>query len=155
MKKLLFLLLLITILSANSQSVETVNFSQLQEKILYTEAPLTVFNFWATWCGPCVKEMPHFDELETGNGDIKVYFVSVDFKQDFNRVEKFLEKRELKSEVLFLDEKDPDSYMRKVSDDWSGAIPATLFVTDLGKTFFHEKAFTKEELQKTVEKYLN
>ncbi len=155
MKKLLFLLLIITCLSASSQRVETVNFSQLQEKILYAEAPLTVFNFWATWCGPCVKEMPHFDELESENSDIKVYFISLDFKQDFNRVEKFLEKRKLNAEVLYLDEKDPDSYMRKVSDDWSGAIPATLFVTDLGKTFFHEKAFTKEELQKTVEKYLN
>jgi len=155
MKKLFFLLLLITCLSGNSQAVETIKFSQLQDKILYADAPLTVFNFWATWCGPCVKEMPHFDALKSEKGDIKVYFVSLDFKQDFNRVEKFLAKRNLKSEVLYLDEKDPDSYMRKVSNDWSGAIPATLFVTDLGKTFFHEKAFTKEELQETVEKYLN
>lgn len=155
MKKLFFLILLVTFLSAKSQAVETIKFDQLQEKMLYAEAPLTVFNFWATWCGPCVKEMPHFDALERENGDIKVYFISLDFKQDFDKVEKFLTKRNLKSEVLYLDEKDPDSYMRKVSNDWSGAIPATLFVTDLGKTFFHEKAFTKEELQKTVEKYLN
>lgn len=155
MKKLFSILLFATVLSVNSQSVETIKFSDLQDKILYTDAPLTVFNFWATWCKPCILEMPHFDNLEAENKDIKVYFISLDFKQDFEKVEKFLAKRNFKSEVFYLDEKDPDSYLRKVSPNWSGAIPATLFVTDLGKTFFHEKAFSKEELQNTVEKYLN
>jgi thiol-disulfide isomerase/thioredoxin len=155
MKKLIPVILLFLTISINAQSVETVKFSDLQNKILYAEAPLTIFNFWATWCGPCVKEMPHFDALETENKGVKVYFVSLDFKQDFEKVKKFLVKKNLKSEVLYLDEKDPDSYMRKVSNDWSGAIPATLFVTDLGKSFFYEKAFTKDELQKTVRKYLN
>lgn len=155
MKKLIFVLLFICATNAYSQEVEIVTFAELQEKILYTEAPLTLFNFWTTWCGPCVKEMPHFDELESTNSDVKVYFVSVDFKKDLDKVKNFVQKRGIRSDVLFLDEKDPDSYMRKVSQDWSGAIPATLFVTDLGKTFFQEKAFTKEELLSVVEKYLN
>ncbi|MEQ9402521.1 MAG: TlpA disulfide reductase family protein [Cyclobacteriaceae bacterium] len=155
MKKSFFTLLLIATLAVHSQSVETVTFAELQKKILYTEAPLTIFNFWTTWCGPCIKEMPHFDAINEGSSDVKVYFVSVDFKQDFEKIKKLIDKRNIKSEVLFLDEKDPDSYMRKVSPDWSGAIPATLFVNNLGKTFFYEKAFTKEELEKAVEKYLN
>lgn len=155
MKKPLIALLLVIALNAHSQSVETIRFSELQSKILYTDAPLTIFNFWATWCGPCVKEMPYFESIDSENSNVKVYFVSVDFKQDLEKVKKFVDKRSVKSEVLFLDEKDPDSYMRKVSNSWSGAIPATLFVTDLGKTFFHEKAFTKDELQDAVEKYLN
>ena len=154
MKKLFSILLLVFVLTSHGQTIQTVSFADLQEKMLYTDAPLTVFNFWATWCGPCVKEMPYFQEVDS-NEDVKVYFVSVDFKQDMEKVEKFIAKRQLKTEVLFLDEKDPDSYMRKVSNDWSGAIPATLFVTDLGKTFFHEKAFTKEELNEAVQKYLN
>ena len=155
MKKLLLIFLLTAALNIHAQDVTVIKFSDLQDKMLYTEAPLTVFNFWATWCGPCIKEMPYFDQLENQNGDIKVYLVSVDFKQDLNKVELFARKRNIKSDVLFLDEKDPDDYMRKVSQNWSGAIPATLFVTDLGKTYFHEKAFTEEELQNAVEKYLN
>lgn len=142
-------------LHLSAQEVEVVKFSDLQKKILYTEAPLTVFNFWATWCAPCIKELPHFDALESNNDNIKVYLVSVDFQSELERVKKFVEKRSLRSDILFLDEKDPDDYMSKVSNDWSGAIPATLFVTDLGKTYFHEKAFTKEELEKTIQKYLN
>ena len=130
-----------------------IRFDDLQKKMLNTEAPLTVFNFWATWCGPCIKELPHFEEI--GDQGVKVYLVSVDFVSDLKKVQTFTKKRKLRSDVLFLDEKDPDSYMRKISDDWSGAIPATLFVTGSGKTFFHEKAFTREELQETVKKYMN
>ncbi len=155
MKKLAFLVLLLISLSSYSQQVEVIRFSQLQEKILAAEAPLTVINFWATWCGPCIKEMPYFDALESENQDVKVYLVSVDFRQDLERVKNFVVKRKIKSDVLFLDEKDPDEYMRKVDHNWSGAIPATLFVTDLGKTFFHENAFTKDQLYKTVNNYLN
>jgi len=154
MKKLTCFSLILWSLNTFGQSVEVVKFSDLQKKILYTEAPLTVFNFWATWCGPCVKELPYFDELSS-NKDIKIYLVSIDFQNELDKVKKFLEKKPLKSTVLFLDEKDPDTYMPKVSQEWSGAIPATLFVTDLGKTYFHEKAFTKEELEKTINKYLN
>ncbi len=156
MKKILTIcLIILASLSVSAQEVEVVRFAELQKKMLYAEAPLTVFNFWATWCGPCIKELPHFDELETKNENIKVYLVSVDFQNEIEKVKKFVEKRSLKSDVLFLNEKDPDDFMPKVSQDWTGAIPATLFVTDLGKTFFHEKAFTKEELEKTIKKYLN
>ena len=155
MKKIATVFCILLSLHLTAQEVEVVKFSDLQKKILYTDAPLTIFNFWATWCGPCIKELPHFDALESQNKDIKVYLVSIDFQSELERVKKFVAKKSLKSDVLFLDEKDPDDYMGKVSNDWSGAIPATLFVTDLGKTYFHEKAFTKEELEKTIKKYLN
>lgn len=155
MKKFIFVVLLTVSIQLTAQNVEVVKFSDLQSKMLYTEAPLTIFNFWATWCGPCIKELPHFDELGSENEDIKVYLISLDFPDQLQKVKIFVDKRSLKSEVLFLDEKDPDDYMPKVSDEWTGAIPATLFVTDLGKTYFHEKAFTKEQLKEAVDKYLN
>lgn len=156
MKKVIFIVLLFAItLSIQAQEVEVVKFNDLQEKMLYTDAPLTIFNFWATWCAPCIKELPYFAEVDSKNDNIKVYLVSLDFQNQLDRVKKFVVDKELKPEVLFLDEKDPDSYMPMVSQEWTGAIPATLFVTDLGKKFFHEKAFTKEELEKAVNKYLN
>jgi len=155
MKQFVLAICIAVSIHLSAQEVEVIKFDDLQKKMLYTEAPLTVFNFWATWCGPCIKELPHFDNLAKENENIKVYLVSIDFQSELERVKKFVVKKSLRSSVLFLDEKDPDDYMGKVSQDWSGAIPATLFVTDLGKTYFHEKAFTKEELEKTIEKYLN
>lgn len=156
MKRIIFVLLFSTItLFSSAQEVEIIKFTDLQEKMLYAEAPLTIFNFWATWCAPCIKELPYFEELESKNENIKVYLVSLDFKNQLDKVKKFVIDKNLKPDVLFLDEKDPDTYMPKVSQEWSGAIPATLFVTDLGKKFFHEKAFSKEELEETVNEYLN
>lgn len=155
MKKFICLFLILISLQSNSQEVQVIKFADLQKKMLYTEAPLTVFNFWATWCGPCIKELPYFDALNQENENIKVYLVSIDFQNELERVKKFVSKRGFKSEVLFLNEKDPDTYMPNVSQEWSGAIPATLFVTDMGKTYFHEKAFTEEDLKNTAKKYLN
>lgn len=119
-----------------------------------TDAPLTVFNFWATWCGPCVKEMPHFEKY-ANDKNVEVVLVSMDFIQDLEKVEKFVEKKGLKNKVLLLNETDYGSFMSKVSEDWSGAIPATLFVDEWGKTYFHEKEFSKKELDNTIKKYLN
>lgn len=156
MKKLLGSILLLSIAVAGfSQDVEVIKYSDLQKKILYADSPLTIFNFWATWCGPCVKELPYFQEVDKNNEEIKVYLVSIDFPNQFDRLKNFVSQKEISSTVLFLDEKDPDTYMPMVSQEWSGAIPATLFVTDLGKKFFHEKAFSKEELDQAIKKYLN
>ncbi|MEM6735176.1 MAG: TlpA disulfide reductase family protein [Bacteroidota bacterium] len=153
MKKTIFWCIFFISFKLVSQQVEPIKFSKLQEKILSSDSELTVFNFWATWCAPCIKELPHFETLDSKD-NVKVYLVSLDFPDQLEKVKKFVSKKKLNSEVLFLDEKDPDTYIPKVNKEWSGAIPATLFVTDLGKTFFHEKAFNKEELEKTVNKYL-
>lgn len=156
-KKILLpiLLILFSYQIAKAQKVEVINFEDLQEKISYAEAPLTVFNFWATWCGPCVKELPYFQSIDREYDQVKVYLVSVDFKNQMPRLEQFVSDKGLTSTVLFLDEKDPDLYMQFVSKSWSGAIPATLFVTDLGKKMFHETSFEKQELEKLVKQYLN
>ncbi|MEM0940343.1 MAG: TlpA disulfide reductase family protein [Bacteroidota bacterium] len=153
MKKIVIWCMVLMSFSLSAQLVEPIKFTKLQEKILSSNSELTVFNFWATWCAPCIKELPHFETLNSKD-NVKVYLVSLDFPDQLDKVRKFISKKNLNSEVLFLDEKDPDTYISKVSQEWSGAIPATLFVTDLGKTFFYEKAFDKEELEKTVNEYL-
>jgi len=154
MRKLIFSGVYIFMLSLQAQDVEVMKFPELQKKILTADAPLTVFNFWATWCAPCVREIPHF-EAYANNQEVKIYLVSVDFSNDFEKVKKFVLNKGLKSEVIHLNEKDYDSYMAKVSKEWTGAIPATLFVDEWGKTYFHENAFTKEELDNIIKKYLN
>ena len=154
MRKFLSLVELSLATYSYSQEVKVVKAVDLQQLMLNTEEPLTIFNFWATWCGPCIIEIPHFEEMDK-NENIKVYLVSLDFQNQLEKVKNFVSKKSLQSEVLFLDEKNPESYMMKVSNEWTGAIPATLFVTDLGKTYFYESEFSKQDLEKTVNKYLN
>ena len=137
--------LLVVLVGTNAQELKVVKYEEVERLMSTQTSELKVFNFWATWCGPCIKELPYF-ESANNRPDVDVYLVSLDFPEDKDKVIRFMQKKNLQSDVILLNEKDYDSYMGKVDEDWSGAIPATLFVQSNGKKHFFEKPFTKEEL---------
>ena len=116
-----------------------------------------VINFWATWCAPCVKELPYFEDLTTkyANEKVKVILVSLDFsKQLEKKLKPFLKEHQLKSEVLVLIDPDANSWVDKVNPAWSGAIPATV-VYKGDKNKFYEKSFESlVELEEVVTPFL-
>lgn len=131
--------------------LELVNFAEFEAKYLQQTSSETtyVINFWATWCKPCIKELPYFEELNKNykDKDVKVVLVSLDFpKQIEKQVLPFIKKHDLKSEILLLDDPDSNSWIPKVSEEWSGAIPATLFVKGSTQKFY-ETSFTYDELE--------
>jgi thiol-disulfide isomerase/thioredoxin len=88
-----------------------------------------VVNFWATWCAPCVKELHYFTELDSAHAKekVKVILVSLDFKKDIStKLLPFIQKRKIKTEVIFLDELNDNEWIPKVDKAWQGNIPATL-----------------------------
>lgn len=140
-----------------SQTVKTTNYSQIERRIEKGKDTLYVVNFWATWCAPCVKELPYFEKLAEiyKNKPLKVLLVSLDFK---NKLEKnlipFVKKHQLKAEVL-LNENFDAKFINQVSNEWSGALPATLFISgNKGIKEFYEKEFTFEELNNVAIKLL-
>ena len=92
-----------------------------------------VVNFWATWCGPCVKELPYFEALhakaEAEGLPIKVTLVTIDLPMAYGRsLLPFLEARQLRAEVVGLLDGDANAWIDRVDPSWSGAIPVTLFL---------------------------
>lgn len=134
----------------HTQDVKVVSFKELSAWMDKGNDTTYVINFWATWCSPCVEELPHFEVINEkfGNEKVKVLLVSLDFKSQLtSKVKPFIEKKEIRSTVLLLDEPDANSYIDKVSPEWSGAIPATLIVNSQKKTRqFYEKKFSYDEL---------
>ncbi|MDO8998836.1 MAG: TlpA disulfide reductase family protein [Bacteroidota bacterium] len=106
-----------------------------------------VINFWATWCKPCVAELPSFDSLSKVS-NAKIILVSLDFKEDIEKkVNPFLQKKNIKLECVLLDEINGNDFINKVDPTWTGAIPATLFKKDC-RSYFVEKKINRYELLK-------
>lgn len=128
-----------------SAQVKEVNFEELQTYFEKNNDTLYVINFWATWCGPCVKELPYFDRLqrEFAEKPLKVLLVSLDFSRNLEKkVIPFVKKRELSPRVLFLHQPRGYKWMEKISSKWSGAIPATYIVkNNRAVEAFYEKTF--------------
>lgn len=116
------------------------------------DSNLKVYNLWATWCGPCVKEMPHFEALNQSNDQIDVVFLSLDDADKLEtKIIPFLIRKNIQSPVKVIDETDFNTFIDKVHPDWSGALPATLVVNcRTGTKYFYEQEFSKEELSKTI-----
>lgn len=142
---------------AKAPNVDIVDYEGLEDYLKQFKDETLVVNFWATWCMPCVKELPYFEQLtETyKEQDVRVVLVSLDFSNQIERrLRPFLEKHQLKSEVIVLDDPDANVWIRKVSPEWSGSIPATLIRSD-GQEAFYEKSFRSfEELDQIIQPFL-
>ena len=142
----------------DAQTASVIKWSSV-EQLLHKKSDTTyVINFWATWCKPCVEELPYFLEQEKmlSSKPVKFYFISLDFKRDINtRLIPFLEKQNITSSVYLLDEPDYNFWIDKVDSTWGGAIPATLIYNHaLNKRTFYEKEFTLIELEKTLKTHI-
>lgn len=150
---LLTLCVLATGFSATSQQAETIKLEQLQEIIQSKTDHVKVINFWATWCAPCIKELPLFEKLGSERPDVKVTLVSMDLDLDPDpeKVHKFVARKKLQSQVLILDAEDPNSYIDQIDKNWSGALPATIIINGkTGQRKFVGKELHEGELEKLI-----
>lgn len=138
-------------------NIPSYNYEALEKEFLSQNDDITyVVNFWATWCKPCIKELSAFEELNNTYKDdnVKVVLVSLDFPEKWeSAVIPFLEKRQINSQAVLLDDPDANFWINAISEDWSGAIPATVMVKNGTKTFY-ERSFTFEELEKELKTIL-
>ena len=141
-----------------AQRVAVLKFPALQKRLARASDTTFVVNFWATWCGPCVQEMPALEKVHAANADKKVKFVlvSLDYLSQLDKkVKPFVQKHGLKSEVLLLDETDPNSWLQRVDSQWSGSIPFTLIYNNqLKKRATFEHPLTAAELTAELRKFL-
>jgi thiol-disulfide isomerase/thioredoxin len=138
-------------------AVVTYNYNQLKPFLEKKDNKVYVVNFWATWCAPCVKELPYFEKIgeEYKDKNVEVLLVSLDFP---NQVDKklipFINEKQLQSEVVLLDDTNENVWINAIDESWSGALPATLIYSKNNRKFF-EKSFDYETLENELQTFLN
>lgn len=140
----------------NELNVPSYDFENFEKFLNIKDDEVYVVNFWATWCQPCVEELPYFESINTTykHKGVNVLLVSLDSpKQVDSRLFPFIEKHSILSEVILLNAPNPNSWIDKVDPHWSGAIPITI-IYNKEKRKFYEKIFTLEELRTEVENFL-
>jgi thiol-disulfide isomerase/thioredoxin len=130
-------------------SVKSYSYNELKPLLERNDGKTYVVNFWATWCAPCVKELPAFEKLneEYAAKNVEVILVSLDFpKQVDKRLIPFINKNNLQSKVVLLNDVNEDVWIKAIDTTWSGAIPATLIYNTKGRNFY-EQSFDYEMLE--------
>lgn len=155
MRQTIVLILFLTGISLTgfSQDLKVTDYEGLKPYLHKNTDTTYVVNFWATWCKPCVEEMPAFQKLRKQFEDkpFKLLLVSMDFPSQIDsRLKPYIKDNDIKAQVIVLDDTDSDSWISKVSEKWSGALPGTL-IYNRDKRAFYEKAFDYKELKEIVE----
>ncbi len=143
--------------SQPKSAIQVKNFEQLKPLLHQQNDTLYVVNFWATWCAPCIQEVPYFEQIGKKYKDkkVKVLMVSMDFpNQVESRLIPFIEKQNMKNEVILLDDPRQNKWIPQVDEEWTGAIPATLIYRKNERNFY-QKEFSFEELDKLIQSKLN
>ena len=144
----LFLALFFSCSDKSDKNIQVVDFDEFYSKIDLSSDDTYVINFWATWCSPCVKELPYFESVnkEYAEKNVKVILVSLDFPSQIeSKLKPYLKKNKIKSNVILLDDSKMNKWVPRVSEKWDGGIPATLIVNSSNYNFY-PNPFEKEEL---------
>lgn len=154
----IFMMFTFGFVNAQTQEVKTIKYEELFNKVQQPTDQLIIVNFWATWCGPCVEEMPHFVEVyeaNKNNPNFKLLLVSMDRAKQLDKVNQFIKDYNINAEVVVLDDnKRMNEWIPKVDKSWSGNIPVTAFYQNGEKVHFVNSELQKEELEQLINTYM-
>ncbi len=109
-------------------AVTRVSPAELEARLNRTDSPVVV-NLWATWCAPCVEELPYFEKAAKKHPNVKFIYLSLDLDDAYpHQIDAFIQKLGLTGEVWWMEESNANKYAPIIDPQWKGSLPATLFI---------------------------
>ncbi|TAE46407.1 MAG: TlpA family protein disulfide reductase, partial [Cytophagales bacterium] len=109
-----------------------------------------VINFWASWCVPCIKELPHFVKIASEMKQKPIQFIFVAIEDTPEKALNILKKKKIEIHSFLLDEDKANEWIDKIDKNWDGTIPFTLIIAPNNQRKIHQGELTEEELKKII-----
>jgi thiol-disulfide isomerase/thioredoxin len=142
--------------SGQAQTIKTIDYKEFEQIISKPSDRIRVYNFWASWCRPCIMELPHFKEAQEKLKDkpVDFYFVTLDVPDKLEKAKEILKVRGFEGDHFLLNE--PTNYWIDLLDpNWAGDIPYTVLIkSDGGKIPASFVFNSTKQLVTFVEKHL-
>ena len=156
MKTFLIITFLLIAIGVEAQ-IKAIKITDLETTIKESTSPM-IINFWATYCVPCIEEIPYFQELakKYKSQGVSLLLVSLDLKTAYpTKIDAMAKKLKLTAPIAWLNETNADYFCPRVDSSWSGGLPASLFVSNVtGYRKFYEDEVSKEKLEKEIQAML-
>ncbi len=153
LNKIITIAALLVSMNLGAQNIEKWKLADLEAAMKNADQPV-IFNFWATFCKPCIEELPYFQEIvkKYQKDGVKLVLVSLDLPESYpKKISLFAARMKLTAPIRFLDETDADLFCPAVDESWMGSIPASLFINNkTGYRRFYEDQLSKEEFEQEV-----
>jgi thiol-disulfide isomerase/thioredoxin len=154
-RNLILFLLFAGLSSSQAQSIPSWKITEVEQMMDRSDSVL-VISFWATFCKPCIEEIPYLQSISNKYKDerVKLLLVSLDLAAFYpDRIKAFAKKHNITSPIVWLNETNADHFCPKIDESWSGAIPATLIVNNkTGYKKFVEEQMKPEEFELELKK---
>lgn len=158
MKWLCTLILFVAMQVVAAQRVEYKTFAEVDSFFETSNDTLYVVNFWATWCKPCIEELPSFEKInaEYKNQKVKVILISLDAQMRWeSSLIPFLQANNYSSSVWAIYKDRPEDWIDRIDKRWQGTIPATImFNKQRSISFIHETEITYEQLNQKIKEFI-
>ena len=151
-----FVLLTFWGLSGRAQNIPSWKITDVVKYYSQKTDSIYIINFWATWCKPCVEELPYIQNVSKKYADkkVKLLLVSLDLASFYpDKIISFAKKQNITVGIAWLNETDADYFCNQVDKKWSGSIPATIIVNAAtGYKRFYEQQFEEKEFEAALKK---
>lgn len=152
MKAFFIITFLLVAIGLDAQ-IKAIKITDLEKTIKESTSPM-IINFWATYCVPCIEEIPYFQEMakKYKSEGVSLLLVSLDLKTAYpTKIDAMAKRLKLTAPIAWLNETNADYFCPRVDSSWSGGLPASLFVSNAtGYRRFYEDEVSKEKLEKEI-----